>query len=144
MSHLAYVLQKSLLVSTELLCFRPMQQLTGLYSLILEGRQAPCKHSFALRRVEKGRKFSITVKVWTTCSLTHSERHWATHTVQQSHGKRGVHWIMSTACPRNQTATQHDPWVYIPWYSFQVIKNKNHKLSTWKYIFRNLHQLLIF
>lgn len=66
MTHLAYVLQKSFLVPTELSHFRPIQQLTGLYSLILEGRQAPCKHSFTFKYGSKGeiiRKFSITVKV---------------------------------------------------------------------------------
>lgn len=66
MTHLAYVLQKGLLVPTELCHFRSIQHLTGLYSLILEGRQAPCKHSFTFKYGRKGqinRRFNMTVKV---------------------------------------------------------------------------------
>lgn len=96
MTYLAYVLQKGLLVPAELSHFRPIQQLTGLYSLILEGRQAPCKHSFPFkygRKEEIIRKFSITVKVRDTCPQAHSENAtewWAMSIVKQSCGKRSV------------------------------------------------------
>lgn len=65
-AHLADVLQEGLLVPTELSHFGPCQQLTGLHSLILEGRQAPCKHSLTLGHGSKEkiiRKLSITAPV---------------------------------------------------------------------------------
>lgn len=55
LTHLANIFQKRLLVPTELSHFGPIQPFAGLYPLILEGRQAPCKDclTFTQRRKEK-------------------------------------------------------------------------------------------
>lgn len=65
-AHLADVLQEGLLVPTELSHFGPCQQLTGLHSLIFQGRQAPCKHSLTFgygSKEEIIRKLSTTARV---------------------------------------------------------------------------------
>lgn len=52
-THLANILQKCLLVSTELSHFGTFQEFAGLYPLILERRQAPRKDSFTFKQKRK-------------------------------------------------------------------------------------------